>query len=117
MLAEGILLRRLIRSLKDWHSMITGRIYKLRFEALLKEEKRLFFVFIEEDSRESKGFFRAKVKDYALYLHIFARLYLLFLKYCDRRFYSNFFISSGERTFPTLFTWPSIASAGVIMTP
>ena len=97
--------------------MIPGRLHQLRLEALLKEEKRLFFVFIEEDSRKSKGFFRAKIKDYALYLHIFDRLFLLFLTYCDRRLYSNFLISSAERTFPTLFTWPSIASAGVIMTP
>ena len=114
---EGVFLRRLIRSLKDRHSMVTCRLIQLRLQALFKKEESLSFIFIEEDSRESKGFFRAKVKDYALYLHIFARLYLLFLKYCDRRFYSNFFISSGERTFPTLFTWPSIASAGVIMTP
>ena len=39
------------------------------------------------------------------------------LFHCLYLLYSNFLISSGERTFPTLFTWPSIASAGVIMTP
>ena len=38
--------------------MIPGRLHQLRLEALLKEEKGLFFVFIEEDSRESQGFFR-----------------------------------------------------------
>ena len=65
-------MRRLIRSLKDRHSMVTRRLIQLRFKTLFKKEKSLSFIFIEEDSRESKGLFRAKVKDYILYLHPFS---------------------------------------------
>jgi hypothetical protein len=49
--------------------MVPGRLIQLRFKTLLKKEKSLFFVVIEKDSREPKGFLRVKVKDYVLYLH------------------------------------------------
>jgi hypothetical protein len=66
---EGILLRRLIRSLKNRHSMVPGRLIQLRFKTLFKKKKSLFFFVIEKDSRESKSFLRVKAKDYVLYLH------------------------------------------------
>ena len=93
-------MRRLIRSLKDRHSMISGRLIQLGFETLLKKEKSLFFVVIEKDPRESKGFFRVKVKDYVLYLHP-----------CSSS--SHFLIIDLEGTLPADFTFPLIMSAGV----
>ena len=47
---DRVFLRRLIRSLKDRHSMVTCRLVQLRFEALFKEEERLLLVFIHENS-------------------------------------------------------------------
>ena len=57
-LAKGVFLRRLIRSLKDRHSMVPCCLIQLRFEALFEKEEGLSFVFIEEDSRQPQCFFR-----------------------------------------------------------
>jgi hypothetical protein len=50
--AERVFLRRLIRSLKDRHSMIPSRLIQLGLQAILKKEESLFFVLIEENSCE-----------------------------------------------------------------
>jgi hypothetical protein len=47
---EGILLRRLIRSLEDRHSMVTGCLIQLGLQALFKKEESLVFVFIHQNS-------------------------------------------------------------------
>ena len=97
--AEGVL-RKLIRSLEDRHSMVTCRLIQLRLQALFKKEESLSFIFIEEDSRESKGLFRAKVKDYILYLHPFSSS-------------NHFLIIDFGGTVPLDFIFPLITSAGV----
>ena len=80
--------------------MVTSRLIELGFEALFKKEKSLSFIFIEEDSRESKGLFRAKVKDYILYFHPFSSS-------------NHFLIIDLEGTLPADFTLPLMTSAGV----
>jgi hypothetical protein len=40
--------------------MVTGCPIQLGLQALFKKQKSLSFIFIEEDSRESKGLFRAE---------------------------------------------------------
>jgi hypothetical protein len=80
---EGILLRRLIRSLEDRHSMIPGRLIQLRFKTLFKKNKSLLFFVIEKDSRESKGFLRVKAKDYVLYLHPVSSLRFVASRECS----------------------------------
>jgi len=60
--SEGILLRRLIRSLKDWHSMVPGCFVQLRFDAFFKKWKGLVFVFVNKDSRKTERFFWVKIK-------------------------------------------------------
>jgi hypothetical protein len=80
--------------------MVPGRLIQLRFKTLLKKEKSLFFVVIEKDSREPKGFLRVKVKDYVLYLHP-----------CSSS--SHFLIIDLEGTLPADFTFPLMISAGV----
>jgi hypothetical protein len=52
MLAEAILLRRLIRSLKDRHSMVPGGLRQLRFETFFEKKECLVPVFVEKDFRE-----------------------------------------------------------------
>jgi len=59
--AEGIFLGRLIRSLKDRHSMISGRLLQLRFEGLLKKSQSLLLVFVQENSHQFKCLFRAEM--------------------------------------------------------
>lgn len=57
-----------------------------------EKEKRPLFVFIGEDAYEPKGFIRAEVKGYALYLHRFSSS-------------SHFLISGFEDTFPEDLTF------------
>ena len=80
--------------------MITGCLIQLGLQALFEEEESLFLVAIEEDSRESKGLFRAKVKDYILYLHPFSSS-------------SHFLIIDFGGMVPLDFTFPLIISEGV----
>ena len=80
--------------------MVTGCLIQLGLQALFEEEESLFLVAIEEDSRESKGLFRAKVKDYILYLHPFSSS-------------NHFLIIDLEGTLPADFTLPLMTSAGV----
>ena len=80
--------------------MVTGCLIQLGLQALFKKEESLSFIFIEEDFRESKGLFRAKVKDYILYLHPFSSS-------------NHFLIIDFEGTVPLDFIFPLITSAGV----
>ena len=80
--------------------MISGRLIQLGFETLFKKEKSLFFVVIKKDSRKSKGFLRAKGKDYVFYLHLV--------------YSSNHFLIIGlEAALPADFTLPLMTRAGV----
>jgi hypothetical protein len=80
--------------------VVTSRLIELGFEALFEKEESLSFIFIEEDSRESKGLFRAKVKDYILYLHPFSSS-------------NHFLIIDFGGMVPLDFTFPLIISEGV----
>ena len=80
--------------------MVPGRLIQLGFKTLFKKHESLFFVFVEEDSRESKGLLRAKIKHNILYLHPFSSS-------------NHFLIIDLEGTLPVDFTFPLIMSAGV----
>ena len=80
--------------------MVPGRLIKLRFQALFKKEKSLFFVVIKKDSRKSKGLYRAKGKDNIFYLHPFSSS-------------NHFLIIDFGGTVPLDFIFPLITSAGV----
>lgn len=79
--------------------MISCRVVQLRLETFFKKEKRLFFVVIEKDSCEFKGFLRAKIQNHVLYLHLFSSS-------------SHFLIIDLEGTVPADFTFPLIIRAG-----
>ena len=55
---KGILLRRLIRSLKDRHSVIPGRLFQLGLEAFFKKQECLLFVFIHKNLSISRSLAR-----------------------------------------------------------
>jgi len=80
--------------------MVPGRLFQLRLKAFLKEPKGVVFVFVVKDPCESKGFSRAKVKDYVLYLHS-----------CSSS--SHFLIIDFEGTVPEDFTFPLIISFSI----
>ena len=71
MFAEGILLRRLIRSLKDRHSVLSCRIVQLRFDAFLEKREGLFSVFVQKNSRQSECLMWTKIQHKRFDVHLF----------------------------------------------
>ena len=65
-LCEIVLLRRLIRSLEDRHSVIPGLLIKLRLEGFFQKEHCFLAILIEENPHQTKGFLSGK-----LYYNIF----------------------------------------------
>ena len=80
--------------------MVTGSLIQLGLQALFKKEESLSFIFVEEDSRQSKGLFRAKIQEHILDFHPFSSS-------------SHFLIIDLEGTLPEDFTFPLMISAGV----
>ena len=72
MFTEGVHLRRLIRSLEDRHSMIPGRLRKLRLQTFLEKRKGFVFVFIKKDPCESERVLGAKIQYHMFYVHFFS---------------------------------------------
>jgi hypothetical protein len=72
MSAKGILLRRLIRSLEDRHSMIPGRLRQLRLQTFLKKRKGFVFVFVKKDPCEPERVLGAKIQDHMFDVHLFS---------------------------------------------
>ena len=60
-LTEAILLRRLIRSLEDRHSVIPGRLDPIEASDIPLETQGLVFIFVEKDSRKPHGFLGVKI--------------------------------------------------------
>jgi hypothetical protein len=69
---EGILLRRLIRSLEDGHSMIPGRLQQWRLQTFLKKCKGFVLVFVEKDPRKPERALGAKIQHNMFYVHLFS---------------------------------------------
>ena len=80
--------------------MVPGRLIELGFEALFKKKECLSFIFVDEDSRESKGFLWTQFKHDLLDTHHFSSS-------------SHFLIIDLLGTLPEDFTFPLIMSAGV----
>jgi len=96
---KRVLLRRLIRSLKDWHSMIPGRRRQLRLKRFLKKRKGFLFVFVKEDSRQPERFFWAKIQHNIFYVHPLSSS-------------NHFLIIDFEGRVPLDFTFPLMMRAG-----
>ena len=104
MFAEHIFLSRLIRSLKDRHSMISGRLIQLGFETFLEKCKGLCFVFVDEDSCHPYRFFEAKVEEKRFYHQRFSSS-------------SHFLIIDFDGMVLLDFTFPLMMRAGVERMP
>jgi hypothetical protein len=98
--AEEIFMGRLIRSLEDRHSMVTGCLIQLRFKALFKKRERLFLVFIHENSCQPKGLFWTEIKNNLIDLHSLSSS-------------SHFLIIDLEGTLSADFTFLLIINTGV----
>jgi len=99
MFAEHIFLSGLIRSLKDWHSMVPGRLQQLRLKTFLEKGKGFVFFFVKEDSRQPERFFWAKIEHNIIYVHPLSSS-------------NHFLIIDFEGRVPLDFTFPLIMRAG-----
>jgi hypothetical protein len=72
MFTEGILFRRLIRSLEDRHSMIPGRLCQLRLQTFLKKRKGFVFIFVKKDPCEPERVLGAKIQHHMFDIHLFS---------------------------------------------
>ena len=69
---ESIFLRRLIRSLKDRHSMIPGRLQQLRLQTFLEKRKGFVFVFVEKNSRKPERALWTEIQHNRFDVHLFS---------------------------------------------
>ncbi len=72
MSTEGIFLRRLIRSLKDRHSTVPGRLRKLGPQTLLQKRQGFFFVFVQEDPPKPEYVLGTKIQHNLFDVHFFS---------------------------------------------